>query len=192
MIKRFLTIIAFPLSVVLSFSGCVSSEETGAGDRAKTPVQIFGPIDTTRHVLRREIRRDTVEKPKIDSTKFRAAKRPRVAPKFKTRQDTIHASVVTKVKSSSHPRITIVRPEHPLFTVQIGAFGRVANALRAQRKAKERFADRPVFNNYVKGAKLYRVSVGRYEKRREAFALSDTMKQQYPKEYDQCWINFIQ
>jgi septal ring-binding cell division protein DamX len=190
-IQRYLTIIVFFLSVLLSLTGCVSSEETGAGDRAKTPVQIFGPIDTTRRVTRREVRRDTLAKPKIDSIKLTTAKRPRIAPKFKSRQDTVRASVVTKAKSPAHPRIKIERPEHPLYTVQIGAFGRVANALRSQKKAKERFTDQPVFNNYVKGAKMYRVSVGRYENRKEAFALSDTMKQNFPNEYHECWINFI-
>jgi septal ring-binding cell division protein DamX len=177
--------------VLFSLIGCVSSEETGAGDRAKTPVQIFGPIDTTRHRVRREVRSDTLAKPKIDSTKLTAAKKPRVAPKFKSRQDTVRASVVVKSKPSSLRRIKIERPEHPFYTVQIGAFGRVANALRAQKKAKERFIDQPVFNNYVKGAKVYRVSIGRYENRKEAFALSDTMKLKFSQEYRQCWINFI-
>ena len=84
-----------------------------------------------------------------------------------------------------------MRPEHPVFTVQVGAFGQVSNALRAQKKAKEHFAYQPVFNTFVKRAKLYRVSIGRYENRKDAFALYDSLKQKYPDEYKLCWINFI-
>jgi cell division protein FtsN len=185
-IHRFL-IFLFLGSVALSLVSCVSSEETGAGDRARTPVQILGPIDTTRRV----VRRDSHFNVRVDSLKTVAAKPLRTAPRFKSRQDTIRASLVTKSNVRSIPRIKIERPEHPFFTVQIGAFGQASNALRAQKKAKARFADQPVFNNYVKNAKLYRVSVGRYEDRKNAFKLSDSMKQQYPNEYLQCWINFI-
>jgi cell division septation protein DedD len=181
----------FFLSATLSLLGCISSEETGAGDRAKTPVQIFGPIDTTRHTVRRTVARDTISKPKIDSTKLSLVKKPRVAPKFKSKQDTVRASVVTKLKSTQHPHIKIERPEHPVFTVQIGAYGQASNALRAQKKAKERFTDQPVFNNYIKNAKLYRVSIGRYNDRKEAYALAAVMEKKFPKEYHQCWINFI-
>jgi cell division septation protein DedD len=189
--QRFLTIVLFFVSVALALTGCVPSEETGAGNRAKSPVQIFGTIDTTHRVVRRAISQDTTFNPKIDSVKIAQVKKPRVAPKFRSRQDTVRASVVTKSKSSSHPLIKIIRPEHPVFTVQVGAFSQVSNALRAQKKAKERFASQPVFNTFVKRAKLYRVSIGRYENRKDAFALYDSLKQKYPDEYKLCWINFI-
>ncbi len=171
--------------------GCVPSEETGAGNRAKSPVQILGPIDTTHRVMHHVINQDTTLKLKNDSMKTTAVKKPLVAPKFKSHQDTVHASVVMKSKSSSHPLIKIVRPENPVFTVQIGAFSRVSNALRAQKKAKKYFEYQPVFNIFVSHAKLYRVSIGRYENREDAFALYDSLKQKYPDEYKQCWINFI-
>ena len=176
---------------MLALGGCVPSEETGAGNRAKSPVQIFGPIDTTHRGGHTVIRQDTISKPKIDSVKIVSVKKPRVAPKFKSRQDTVRASVITKSKSSSHPLIKIIRPEHPVFTVQVGAFGQVSNALRAQKKAKEHFAGQPVFNIFVKHAKLYRVSIGRYENREDAFALYDSLRHNYPDEYRLCWVNFI-
>jgi hypothetical protein len=186
--RRVLTAIFFLFGLTLG--GCVSSEETGAGDRAKSPVQILGTIDTTRRTVHREVHRDAIPKSKIDTVR-NAAKPQRTAPKFKSKQDTVRASIITKTKTISHPFIKIVRPEHPFFTVQIGAFAQTPNALRAQKRAKERFSDQPVFNNYIKSAKLYRVSVGRYEDQKDAFALSDTLKQKYPKEYQRCWINFI-
>jgi cell division septation protein DedD len=179
------------ISAALVFISCVPSEETGAGNRAQSPVQIFGPIDTTHRASHRVIRQDTIPKSKIDSMKVVQALKLRVAPKFKSRQDTVRASVVTKSKSSSSPGFKIVRPEHPVFTVQVGAFGNVSNALRAQKQAKKHFAFQPVFNTYVKRAKMYRVSIGRYEDRRDAFALYDSLKQKYPDDYKRCWVNFI-
>jgi cell division septation protein DedD len=189
--RRFLAIILFFVSAALVLVGCVPSEETGGGNRTKNPVQIFGPIDTTHRAAHRAIKQDTTFKSTIDSMKIAQVKKPRVAPKFKSRQDTVRASIVTKSKSSSHSIIKIVRPEHPVFTVQVGAFSQVTNALGAQKKAKECFASQPVFNTFVKRAKLYRVSIGRYENRKDAFALYDSLKQKYPDEYKSCWINFI-
>jgi len=189
--QRFLNVIFFLIASALVFTSCVPSEETGAGNRAKSPVQIFGPIDTTHRVIHRAMNQDTISKLKNDSLKTVQEKISRVAPKFKSRQDTVHASVITRSKSSSHPLIKIIRPEHPVFTVQIGAFGHVSNALRAQKKAKEHFTYQPVFNIFVKHAKLYRVSIGRYENRGDAIALCDSLKQHHPDEYKLCWINFI-
>jgi cell division septation protein DedD len=170
--------------------GCVSSEETGAGDRVKSPVQIFGSIDTTHPVSGQDMKQDSMLSSKNNSKPI-SAKSSHVAPKFKSKQDTVRASVIKKMKSSAHPNIKIERPEHPIYTVQIGSFAQASNALRTQKKAKGRFTHQPVFNKYVKSAKLYRVSVGRYEDRQNAFALADTMKKQYSEEYNRCWINFI-
>jgi cell division septation protein DedD len=189
--KHFFVTIIFIFGVILSLIGCVSSEETGAGDRAKSPVQIFGPIDTTHHLAHRESNRDTISKPKIDSTKLVITKRPRVASKFKSKQDTVRVSIVKKSKSYSRSYNKMIRSEHPTFTVQIGAFKKASNALQAQKRAKERFVDQPVFNNFFKSDKLYRVSIGRYEDRKSAFAFADTVKEQFPVEYQKCWINFI-
>jgi cell division septation protein DedD len=171
-------------------AGCVSSEESGAGNKAMTPVQVFGPIDTTRHQTAAGAQEDAAQRLQ-DSTKLASKQGGRVAPRFKSKQDTVRASIVVKSKSSRFSRIKIERPEHPVFTVQIGAFGRASNALRAQKKAKARFADQPVFNNYIKSVRLYRVSVGRYEDRQDAFALRDKIRKTFPQEYSQCWINYI-
>jgi cell division septation protein DedD len=188
---RYRTIILFLIDAALIFMSCVPAEETGAGNRSRNPVQILGPIDTTHRVVHNAISQGTPSKPKIDSVKNEPVKKTRVAPKFKSRQDTVRASVVTKSKSSPYPLIKIIRPEHPVYTVQVGTFGQVSNALRAQKKAKERFTSQPVFNVFIKHAKLYRVSIGRYDNREDAYALYDSMKQKYPNEYRSCWVNFI-
>jgi cell division septation protein DedD len=179
------------VGIALVLNSCISSEETGAGDRAKTPVQIFDPIDTTHLEGGSEVQRDITLKTKIESSQLRTEKSQRTAPKFKSKQDTVRASIVTKSKSSSRPLMKIERPEHPIYTVQIGAFTQASNALRTQKKAKERFVYQPIFNNFVKSAKLYRISIGRYKDSKDAFALRDTMKQNFQKEYKECWINFI-
>jgi cell division septation protein DedD len=184
-----ITILLFS-GVVTALTGCVSSEESGAGNKARMPVQVFGPIDTTRRTASPGAQ-EGAAKALQDSLKLATMKKGRIAPRFKSRQDTVRASVVVKSKSSLSRRIKIERPEHPVFTIQIGAFGRASNALRAQKKAKARFADQPVFNNYVKSAKLYRVSIGRVEDRQDAFALRDKIKRTFPGEYSQCWINYI-
>jgi septal ring-binding cell division protein DamX len=190
-IQHFLTITLLLAGTALALSGCVPSEETGAGSGAKSPVQIFGPIDTTRRVVHRTADQDTVSRSNIDSMKIAAVKKPRVAPKFKSQQDTVRASVVTKSKLSSHARNKMKRPEHPVFTVQIGAYNQVSKALQAQKKAKEYFVSQPVFNTFIKRVKLYRVSIGRYENREEAFSLCDSLKQKDPEEYKLCWVNVI-
>jgi cell division protein FtsN len=189
--RRFLQINLLFVIALFFLGGCVPSEETGSGNRARSPVQIFGPIDTTRRIAHRTMNQDTASQLKIDSIKIAQEKKPRVAPKFRSRQDTLRASLITRSKSSTHPLVTIIRPEHPFFTVQVGAFGQVSNALRAQKKAKVRFTYQPVFNTFIKRAKLYRVSIGRYENRKEAIALQDSLQQKYPHEYKLCWINFI-
>jgi cell division septation protein DedD len=185
-----ITVLLFGGAVAI-LAGCISSEESGAGKKARTPVQVFGPIDTTRRLMHAETGNASAAKLLEDSVKLASNKKGRVAPRFKSKQDTVRASVVVKAKSSPRSRIRIERPEHPVFTIQIGAFERASNALRAQKKAKARFTDQPVFNNYVKNAKLYRVSIGRYEDRVDAFALRDRIKKTFPREYSQCWINFI-
>jgi hypothetical protein len=182
-----LTVEFILLGLMMAFAGCVSSEETGAGDRAKNPVQILGSIDTARY----EVNRNAAQRSKTDTAKLHYAKQQRVAPKFKSNQDTVLASVVKKSKLLSRPRIKNERHEHPVFTVQIGAYSQASNALRIQKRARGQFTAQPVFNRFVKSSKMYQVSIGRYENRKDAFALCDTMKQKYPKEYNQCWVNSI-
>jgi PBP1b-binding outer membrane lipoprotein LpoB len=186
--QNFLTIVLLLVGAALAIAGCVPSEETGAGSGAKSPVQIFGPIDTTHRVVYRAAHQDTAAQSRIDSVKIASVKKPRVAPKFRSQQDTVRASVVTKSKLSLR---ALAKMKHPVFTVQIGAYSQVSKALQAQKKAKEYFADQPVFNTFVKRAKLYRISIGRYENRKDAFALYDSLKNKDLEEYRLCWINVI-
>jgi hypothetical protein len=85
----------------------------------------------------------------------------------------------------------IDRPENPAFTVQIGAFARPNNALRNQKLAKTRFPEYPVYNNFLAQAKIYRVSVGKFDTRRDALAAQKQILKKCPKEYTGCWINYI-
>jgi cell division septation protein DedD len=171
------------------FIGCVSSEGTGGGDRARTPIQILGPIDTTRHFVHQFAKKDTLAQTKTKGKPSQAS--VKTAPKFKSKQDTLQASVVVRKKNSVRIALPIDRKDHAGFTVQIGAFSGASNALRAQKTARSRFAAIPVFNKYIAKAKMYRVSVGKFEDRNGAFAFQDEMKKKFPKDYTQCWINFL-
>lgn len=190
MSRQFIMICILFLGMAFYLLGCISSEETGAGSRAKSPVQVFGSIDTTYHAEGKIIKHDSLVNSNKDSKLF-TDNSSRTASKFKSKQDTVRASIIKRNKPSAHLNIKIERPEHPIYTVQIGAFAQASNALRTQKKAKGRFTCQPVFNKYVKSAKLYRVSVGRYKDRANAFALADSIKDHYSKEYTKCWINFI-
>ena len=138
-------------------AGCISSEGTGGGDHARIPVQILGPIDTTRHFTHRVVKKDT--------TVLSNAHTNHTAPRFKSKQDTLRASVVVKKKSAARISLPIDRSSNAGFTVQIGAFRGASNALRVQKTAKSRFTDQPVFNSYIAKAKIYRVSIGKFKDR---------------------------
>jgi cell division septation protein DedD len=169
--------------------GCLSSEETGSGGHVRTPVQIFGPIDTSR-ALHKTVKRDANVRPKSDSLTS-VVRKIQTAPRFKARKDTVRASMVFKKKPASSLRIKIERPDNTSYTIQVGAFGNASNALRSQKKAKERFNDVPVFNFFVKSAKIYRVSIGKFPDHEAAGALLKTMQKKYPQDYQKCWINYI-
>lgn len=172
--------------------GCISSEGTGSGDHARTPVQILGPIDTTRHALHRPIKRDTALGTIGANEKLAAAARlKKIAPKFKSKQDTLQASIEVRTKPVMQSTLPSHRIGHAGFTIQIGAFMGASNALRAQKETKSRFSEQPVFNEYIAKAKMYRVSVGKFEDRKDAQELLGKMKKHYPNEYAKCWINLL-
>jgi cell division septation protein DedD len=163
-------------------TGCISSEGTG-GKSKEGPERSVGPIDTSRAVAPSSA---VVEK----KASAAQANRPSRSTKFKAKQDTLKTSIVRKNKTPLRlPKI--VRPENPAFTVQIGAFARPNNALRNQKLAKTRFPEYPVYNNFLAQAKIYRVSVGKFDTRRDALAAQKQILKKCPKEYTGCWINYI-
>ena len=101
------------------------------------------------------------------------------------------ASVVRTRKPGSRLIKPIERPANTAYTVQVGAFARTGNALRAQKLAKERFADLPIFNYFEPYDKLYRVRVGKFDTREQADSLRKSMLKQFPGDYPDCWINYI-
>ena len=85
----------------------------------------------------------------------------------------------------------IERPENTAYTVQVGAFSRTQHALQAQKLAKDRFADFPIFNDFEPYDKLYRVRVGKFDTRQQADSLRKSMAKQFPADYSDSWINYI-
>jgi len=174
---RSLTLIVCAIAAPV-LASCVSSEETGSGgSKAVEPQRTLAPIDTQK--IRKEA---TVVKP------TEAKRSNRSGARFLAKSDTVQASVVKKPKTTPRP---VIRPENPAYTVQIGAFSLAQNALRTQKAAKERFSDQLVLNNYDAMDKLYRVSLGKFDNRKDASRLRRELIKKFPKDYSQCWVNYI-
>ena len=180
---RLFTVVATVLGATL-LAGCISSEGTSPGGKStEGPQQSVGPIDTSRSMAPAQA---TVQKKASGSQTKRASR----STKFTAKQDTLKASLVRKNKPTPHlPKIE--RPANPAFTIQIGAFQLPKNALRNQKRAKERFPKYSVYNNYYSRTKYYRVSIGKFKTSGEAVATKKEILKKYPKDYSGCWINYI-
>jgi cell division septation protein DedD len=178
----------FILVVALLQLDCISSEETGAtGGRARTPQRVRETPRTPSTAQPAAIQADSL-RAATDTTK--TGNSVRRTPTFATRQDTIRASAVRR-PSTSRIDAPIERPANPEYTVQLGAFFRADNALRAQKRARQQFSDQPIFNTYLPDIKLYRVSVGRFSNVKEASRFRRMLMSSFPKEYSLCWINYV-
>jgi len=164
------------LFICLALGACVSSEETGTGKRVGAPVASQTVTDSMRA--------------KVDSMMRSDSLRARRAG-FTSQHDTLSASVVKSSKSGSRSIKPIQRPENSAYTVQVGAFARTDHALQAQKLAKDRFAEIPIFNDFEPYDKLYRVRVGKFDTRQQADSLRKSMSKQFPADYSDCWINYI-
>jgi cell division septation protein DedD len=165
-------LVALPILI----GACVSSEESGSGKKYATPVATQDISESARA--------------KVDSLRRLDSLRAKRAG-FTSKHDTLVASVVRTTKFGPRLVRAIERPANPAYTVQVGAFVRTDHALLAQKLAKERFADLPIFNYFEPFDKLYRVRVGKFDTWRQADSLKKSILRKYPKEYPDCWINYI-
>lgn len=182
-VRRIAVVAAFLSASFLA--GCVSTEGTGStgGSSKEGPERSVEPIDTAKAPV---VSTAPVQKQAGKTTTRRSSP----STKFTAKQDTVKASLVRKSKPSFRlPKIE--RPANPAFTVQIGAFLSPNNALRNQKAAKSRFSKHPVFSNFDRQSKFYRVSVGKFMTRQEALVLRKEILKKYPKEYAGCWVNYI-
>ena len=106
--------------------------------------------------------------------------------------DTIEVSVEKKTRSGTKDTIVNLAETRSFYTVQIGAFNNLANAVQKQLSAKKQFSHLQVFNNYDESAKLYYVSIGMYKEFKDASELADSLKRMYPDEYKECWVRIVQ
>lgn len=171
------------IAIAAIVGGCISTEEMGGKTSGPQPTVM--PADTFRAIEQSQPAVQTEAERPVETKKEPARQ------SFTSRRDTVVGSVVHRSKSPSNPPRKIERPANPAFTIQIGAFSKAPNALLFQRIAKERFADHPVFNNFTPEDKLYRVSVGKFDHRKEAAALRRDLLKAFPKEYAECWVNYI-
>ncbi len=170
------TLVALLLLITLTLCACVSSEEAGTAKKIGAPVASQTITDSVRTRVDSLMRADSVR-----------AKRAG----FTSQHDTLVASVVKTSKSSSRAIKPIERPANPAYTVQVGAFARTHHALQAQKLARERCANLPVFNEFESYDKLYRVRVGKFDTHQQADSLRKWMIKQFPNEYTDSWINYI-
>lgn len=164
------------LMSALTLCACISSEEAGTAKRVGAPVASQAISDSVRAQVDSLMRADSAR-----------AKRAG----FTSQHDTLTASVVKTSKSSSRSVKPIERPVNPAYTVQVGAFARTHHALQAQKLARERCGDLPIFNYFEPYDKLYRVRVGKFDTRQQADSLRKWMTKQFPNEYTDAWINYI-
>jgi cell division septation protein DedD len=162
--------------LALLLGGCVSSEEAGSGKKSGLPVATQDLSENAR------ARVDSLRK--ADSLRAKRAG-------FTSQHDTLVASVMRTTKTGTRAIKPIERPANPAYTVQVGAFARTDHALRAQKLAKERFTELPIFNFFEPYDKLYRVRVGKFDTRQQADSLRRSMLKQFPNEYSDSWINYI-
>ena len=167
---------AILLMFALTLCACVSSEEAGTAKKFGAPVASQAISDSVRA--------------RVDALMGADSARTKRAG-FTSQHDTLLASVVKTSKSSSRSIKPIERPANPAFTVQVGAFARTDHAFRAQKLARERCGDLPIFNYFEPYDKLYRVRVGKFDTRQQADSLRKWMMEQYPNEYTDSWINYI-
>lgn len=162
------------LFVPFLLAACVSSEEAGTGKKSGAPVPSQAISDSVRA--------------RVDSMRRSDSLRAKRAG-FTSQHDTLVASVVRTSKLRSVKPIE--RPANPAYTVQIGAFARTDNALRAQKLARDRFGELPIFNYFEPYDRLYRVRVGKFDTRQQADSLRKWVTKQFPNEYSDSWINYI-
>lgn len=166
------------LAWVSVLAGCTSAE-TGASNRAGDPQREMVPpsvVEPPQAAVRPE-------------TTVVAPVRSKSVPRVRSSQDTVRAATARK----SRPAVKtapLIKPPNAEYTIQVGAFRRASNALQLQRVVKQHYADLPVYNDYHAVDKLYRVTVGKFEKISEAAALRRRMIASDSTAYAQCWVTY--
>lgn len=125
-----------------------------------------------------------------DSAKARKQSRP--VPRLRAKKDTIEVAVLTRSRSVSAIPTDVVEESKGNYTIQLGAFRSASNALRVQRTTKGRYKDQVVLSEYDDGKKMYRISVGQFSTLKEASGFRRQIMKDFPGEYAQCWVNYIQ
>jgi cell division septation protein DedD len=106
---------------------------------------------------------------------------------FVTQEDTIEAHLVTRTPQSESGHPSHAHAVKKYYSVQIGAFRISFNADRCLRLIKKRTTYSTV-HFYDKAIKMYRVTVGHFIKKEEAFAFRKSLKKNFPKDYRDCWV----
>ena len=172
------------LVVIIASAGCSTSEETGGSNRASQPEpEAFRSVEPPSQPV------DTSTVRTVSPST--AGNESRVVPRVRSSQDTVKAATVRRWSRPVKKPASLVKPPNAMYTVQVGAFGRAPNALGVQRLVKKHFGTLPVFNNFQAEDKLYRVSIGKFETRKEASELRRRLLRSDSTSYAQCWVTYI-
>jgi cell division septation protein DedD len=158
--------------ILLGMWGCMVSQGTKGDRRNKHPAQQFNSQEITPD--------SSSNHPNHSSL-----------PEFMSQQDTVQAEIFHYPKSKQGDSTNGALGGSWFYTIQLGAYNDIANALRNQKLAKERFKEYPVFNEFDDSLHLYRVSIGRFSDRESAEVVLRTLQRQFPKEYGKCWLKLV-
>lgn len=171
----------FFIVVGMLFSGCSSTDTTTQStsshiDSTRTAIQ--KSATQTQNTLQPSSTKPVVQKPT-------SSKKPQG---FIAKEDTIEAQLVRKTRQGEQSRNHFKAAEKKkYYSVQIGAFRIIANAERCQRLAKKRY-NKPVYQFYDRGIKMYRVTVGNFSMRKTAFTFLHAVKKDFPRDYSDAWV----
>lgn len=165
--------------------GCISAGETGTAG-AQDPILSI----PRQQPITARIERDTASIVSARKDSVSPVRRVRKLPALSSATDTVKAQVSARAKKGVQRqpnRNSLVG----MYTAQVGAFAKTQNALRMQKSAKALYPDRRIVNRYDEKRKLYRVGVGVFASRAEAFAFLRTMKQSHGRRFPDSFVNRI-
>ncbi len=108
---------------------------------------------------------------------------------FSVKADTV--DVQSKKKQGKNSSSISVKASAPkkFYTVEVGAFRLQSNIKRHQNQLIKRF-NLPVRVLFDSSITLTRICVGTFSTKKIATAFMNTMKEKYPKDYPDLWVNY--
>lgn len=132
--------------------------------------------------------------PSVDTTSTEPVTKPPAKSSSSSQQFSVKADTVdvqSKKKQGKKSSSISVKASAPkrFYTVEIGAFRLQGNVKRHQEQLTKRF-NLPVRVMFDSSISLTRVCVGTFSTKKTATVFMNTMKEKYPKDYPDLWVNY--